>query len=102
MTLAAAMEDLQEDAAAFRVYRLGDCSPTDDVLGKINAGRAEVRAAGDRNCGGLCNQKAAGRSALSIEIRHHRQRRVKRVRSEPRHWCKDDAMRQRIRPELTR
>lgn len=57
VALAAAMQDLKEDAASLGMNRPCHGFPAKDMFRQINAGCAVVRAAGDRDRGGLGDQK---------------------------------------------
>src|SRR5471030_445555 len=96
--LAAAVEQLHEDAAALGVHRLGDFFPAGDLLFGVDGRCAQVGAATLRHGRAFGDQQAALRGALAVVDGHHVGRGVARLHgAQAGQRCQHDAVRQFIR-----
>src|SRR5882724_13397185 len=93
MALPSDVPELKQDHAALGVNGVGYFPPAFDLRIAIDAGRAEITAALDRNRSGFGNLQAAFGSALAVILHHHGARHVAGlIGTQPRQRRLDDTM----------
>jgi len=92
MRLPADVPQLLKDAAALGVDRVGDAPPSGDLIVRIDAGRAGIAIAADRDGRCLRDDEAALRRTLGIILDHQLARNVTWIGAHPRQRRHHDAM----------
>ncbi len=101
VTLTATVNQLHEDAATLCVNGVGDCFPAVHLTIVIETGRTQIGARDNRYANAFDDFEAAFRSALAVEIGHHRARNVTGLDcAQTRHRSKHDAMGEGISADL--
>jgi hypothetical protein len=96
------MPQLQEDPATLGMDRINDTPPSGDLTIRIDAGRAGIAVAADRDRRRLRNDEAAARRALGIVLDNHVARNLARIGAHPRQRRHHDTMGQMIRAKFKR